>query len=135
MTQVREEWCIRRGKGVNAAWKRSECGVEKAADPMRKRHAFDGEKAAEPPKDNAKQSLGIYDTMDASRSARSAAGKGQGKQQRAQYDQRDEAERDDLKRRQTKIAETPHSVPPSFPGRKNDKAKKIKTASAFLPRA
>ena len=65
---------MQRGKGVNAARKRSECGVEKAADPMRKRRAFDGEKAADPPTDNTKQSLGIYDTMDASRSARSADG-------------------------------------------------------------
>ena len=60
MTQVREEWCIRRGKGVNAAWKRSECGVEKAADPMRKRHAFDGEKAAEQAKPEQKKGLAAF---------------------------------------------------------------------------
>ena len=48
--------------------------MEKAADPMRKRRAFDGEKAVDPPADNTKQSPCIYDTMDASRSARSADG-------------------------------------------------------------
>ena len=59
---------------VYPARKRSECGAEKAADPMRKRRAFDGEKAVDPPADNTKQSPCIYDTMDASRSARSADG-------------------------------------------------------------
>lgn len=67
MTQVREEWCILCGKGVNAAWKKQQIRCGKGAHSTEKKPQIRQRTIQ-------KQSPCIYDTMDASRSARSADG-------------------------------------------------------------